>query len=166
MAEIDIFTDYYLNQIGTGVGSIYAGPAYQKGYGIGSFLGGLFRGVFPLLKKTTKAVGSELLKSGVGLLSDLTHENPEAAMKKRGKEMINNLSSRTSKHLFGSGYTYKGLFPPTRVQSTKKKQRRRKRKVVKKRKTAKKRVVRKKKPVKKRKRKAVRSKRTLQDIFA
>lgn len=163
MADIDLYTDYYLNQIGTGVGSIYAGPAYQKGYGIGSFLGGLFRGVYPLLKKTSKAVGSELLKSGVGFLTDLTRDDADVAIKKRGKEIIQNLSARTSDHLFGKGYAYKGLLPYTSAQSIKKTQRRKKRKVVKKkRKTAKKRVVRKKST----KRKTVRSKRGLQDIFA
>lgn len=169
MGEVDLYTDYYVNQIGTGIGSIYAGPAYQKGYGIGSFLGGLFRSVYPLLKKGTSAIGSELLKSGVGLLSDLTREDPDVALKKRGKEMIQNLSTRTSQHLFGSGYPYKGLLPRVRAQSTKKIQRRRKRKVVKKRKTVKRRVVRKRgrpKLAKKKKRKTVRSKRNLQDIFA
>lgn len=167
MGEVELYTDYYLNQIGTGIGGVYTGPAYQKGYGIGSFLGGLFRSVFPLLKKGTKAIGSELLKSGVGLLSDLTREDPDEALKKRGKEMIQNLSTRTSQHLFGSGYTYKGLMPRVRAQSTKKTQRRRKRNTVKKRKTVKRRVVRrrKKKAPKKKKRKTPRSKRALQDIF-
>lgn len=166
MADIDLYTDYYLNQIGTGVGSIYAGPAYQKGYGIGSFLGGLFRGVYPLIKKGSKAIGSELLKSGVGLLTDLTRDDAEVALKKRGKEIIQNLSARTSDHLFGKGYAYKGLLPYTSAQSIKKTQPRRKRKVVKKRKPAKKRVVRKKSTKNNNKRKTVRSKRGLQDIFA
>lgn len=84
MTDIDIYTEYYLNQFGTGIGGIYTGPAYQKGYGIGSFLGGLFRTVYPLLSKGTKAIGSEFLKSGVELLSDLTREDPNTALKKRG----------------------------------------------------------------------------------
>lgn len=166
MADIDLYTDYYLNQIGTGVGGIYAGPAYQKGYGIGSFLGGLFRTVYPLLKKSTKAVGSELLKTGVGLLTDLTREDPDVALKKRGKEIIQNLSARTSDHLFGKGYPYKGLLPYSSTQSIKKTQRRRKRKVVKKRKITKKRIVRKKAAKNKKIKKTTRTKRTLQDIFA
>lgn len=114
MTDIDIYTEYYLNQFGAGIGGIYTGPAYQKGYGIGSFLGGLFRTVYPLLSKGTKAIGSEFLKSGVGLLSDLTREDPNTALKKRGKEIIQNLSTRTSDHLFGKGYAYKGILPRTR----------------------------------------------------
>lgn len=163
MADVDLYTEYYLNQIGTGVGSIYTGPAYQKGYGVGSFLGGLFRAVYPLLAKSTKAIGSELFKSGVGLLTDLSSEDPDAAFKKRGKEIIQNLSSRTSNHLFGKGYAYKGLLPHGPTQSIKKIQRRKKRATGKrKKKNPKKRIVRK-KPAKKRRKP---TRRTVHDIFA
>lgn len=165
MADIDLYTDYYMNQIGTGIGSVYAGPAYQKGYGVGSFLGGLFRTVYPLLAKGTKAIGSEIFKSGVGLLSDLTREDPDEAFKKRGKEIIQNLSARTSSHLFGKGYAYKGLLPHNRTQSTRKIQRKKKRTTGRrKKKNTKKRFVRK-KVVKNKKRKK-KSRRSIHDIFA
>lgn len=44
-------TRYYMSQAGSGIGEIYSGPIYQKGYGLGSYLGGLFRGILPILKR-------------------------------------------------------------------------------------------------------------------
>lgn len=182
MTEVDLYTNYYLRQVGSGVSSIYSGPSYQRGYGIGSFLGGLFRAVYPLISKGTKAVGSELLKSGVGLLGDLMNEDPNAALKKRGKELVSNLGTRTSEHLFGKGYGYNGLLPRGCVQSTRRTRRRKTRvnSVVKKRKTIRrrKRATTRKKPVKRRRRakksrtarragvRRRRSKRVVHDIFA
>lgn len=81
-SEHDIYSEYYLNQAGSGFSNIYAGPSYQRGYGIGSFLGGLFRSVYPLLKKGTVALGSELLKTGASCLGDLSHsEDPQEVFK-------------------------------------------------------------------------------------
>lgn len=78
---------------------------YQKGHGIGSFLGGLFRCVFPLLKSGSSALGSELLKSGANIISDISkNEDVESTIKKRGKETINNLSKLMGDKMFGSGY--------------------------------------------------------------
>lgn len=104
-SEHDIYTEYYLNQAGSGFSNIYAGPAYQRGYGIGSFLGGLFRSVYPLLKKGTVALGSELLKTGASCIGDISRsEDPQEVFKKRGKEAVNNISRRAADHMFGSGY--------------------------------------------------------------
>lgn len=104
-SEHDVYTEYYLNQAGSGFSNIYAGPSYQRGYGIGSFLGGLFRTVYPLLKKGSMALGSELLKTGASCLGDISHsEDPNEVFKKRGKEVVNNLSRRAADHMFGSGY--------------------------------------------------------------
>ena len=44
------YFQYYSHQAGSGY-NVYGGAPYQEGYGIGSFLGGLFRSVFPLLKQ-------------------------------------------------------------------------------------------------------------------
>lgn len=102
---IDVYTDYYLKQAGSGYGGVYTSGLYQKGHGIGSFLGGLFRCVFPLLKKGSSALGSELLKSGVNIISDISKNEPvESTIKKRGKETINNLSKLVGDKMFGSGY--------------------------------------------------------------
>lgn len=101
----DVYTEYYLNQAGSGFGNVYASGIYQKGHGIGSFLGGLFRCVFPLLKSGSSAIGSEILKSGANIISDISKsDSPEIAFKKRGKEAINNLSSLMGEKMFGRGY--------------------------------------------------------------
>jgi hypothetical protein len=101
----DIYTDYYLNQAGTGFGSVYAGSVYQRGHGIGSFLGGLFRCVFPLLKSGTATVGSELLKTGANIVSDIARNGDiDTVIKRRGKETLDNLSRIAGEKMFGSGY--------------------------------------------------------------
>lgn len=159
-SEYDVYTEYYLNQAGSGFSNIYAGPAYQRGYGIGSFLGGLFRTVYPLLKKGTIAIGSELLKTGASCLGDISHnEDPQYVFKKRGKEVINNLSQRAADHMFGSGYKTP---PPTRKrrQSSKPRSGVKKAKVVQKKKNNKKQSTKTKPKTKKR------TKRDLLDIFS
>lgn len=113
----DVYTDYYLNQAGSGFGNVYASGVYQKGHGIGSFLGGLFRCVFPLLKSGSSAIGSEILKSGANIISDIgKSESPEVAFKKRGKEAINNLGNLMGEKMFGNGYKPAGSLK--RAQST------------------------------------------------
>lgn len=101
----DAYTAYYLNQAGSGFGGVYTSGLYQKGHGIGSFLGGLFRCVFPLLKSGTSALGREVLKSGANIISDITRNEPvDMVIKKRGKETINNLGRLMGDQMFGSGY--------------------------------------------------------------
>lgn len=96
---------YYLNQAGSGFGNVYTGCVYQKGHGIGSFLSGLFRCALPIIKSGSATVGSELLKTGVNIISDISkNELPETAIKKRGKETLNNLSRIAGEKMFGCGY--------------------------------------------------------------
>jgi hypothetical protein len=62
---------YYLNQAGRGgrggyggIGPIYTStPFVQRGHGIGSFLGKLFRYVKPYIWSTAKDIGRETLRS-------------------------------------------------------------------------------------------------------
>lgn len=101
----DIYTEYYLSQAGSGFGGVYSGPIYQKGHGIGSFLGGLFRTLLPLLKSGSSAVGKELLKSGANIISDITQsQDPQQVINRRGKEIINNLGRMFGEKMFGAGY--------------------------------------------------------------
>lgn len=157
-SEHDIYTEYYLNQAGSGFSNIYTGPAYQRGYGIGSFLGGLFRSVYPLLKKGSMALGSELLKSGASCLGDISRsEDAQEVFKKRGKEAVHNLSRRAADHMFGSGYK-NAVTGRKRPQSSKRSTGVKKRKVAPKKN---KKTPRKVKPKSKK-----RSKRDLLDIFS
>lgn len=159
--EHDLYTEYYLNQAGSGFSNIYAGPSYQRGYGIGSFLGGLFRTVYPLLKKGTVALGSELIKTGASCLGDISRsEDPQEVFKKRGKEAVNNLSRRAADQMFGSGYK-NAVGSRKRPQSSRATTSVKKRKVVTKNKKNKKQQQRKSKAKPKK-----RCKRDLLDIFS
>lgn len=100
--EHDLLFRYYLDQSGSGIGEFYSGPIYQRGYGIGSFLGGLFKSVVPILKRGGLAVGKEVLKNGANFLNDV-HNNVSSrtAMNNRAKETVDNL---TRKLMFGEGF--------------------------------------------------------------
>lgn len=67
-----VISQYYINQAGGGgSGHYYAGAAYQKGYGIGSWLGGLFRTILPVLRSGAAAVGKEAARAGSHVLADV-----------------------------------------------------------------------------------------------
>lgn len=78
-------TQYYLNQAGGGGnGHFYAGSSYQKGYGIGSWLGGLFRQILPILRSGATAVGKQAVLAGSNVLADLAAgENASVSAKRR-----------------------------------------------------------------------------------
>ena len=73
------YADYLDYQVGggvySGIGRVYVGAPYQKGSGIGSFLGGVFRYVLPFLKRGAAAVGKEALSTGMNIVSDVTERN-------------------------------------------------------------------------------------------
>jgi hypothetical protein len=62
----DIYRQYYLNQAGHGM-PVFQGSRGQRGHGIGSVLGGLFRSGLPLLKRA----GKQVLKSASNIISDM-----------------------------------------------------------------------------------------------
>lgn len=101
------YDDY---QLGQGQAKIYIGSPYQRGHGIGSFLGGLFRKILPLLQKGAKTVGKEAAKAGVNIINDMTsHQVPiKTAFKTRFAESANNLKRKAEekidKLMTGSGY--------------------------------------------------------------
>jgi hypothetical protein len=90
---MNLLVQYYLRQAGrvstrdpNGIGPVYASPLYlQRGHGIGSFLGGLFRLERPLHwsgaksqgKATVKALGREALRTGSRILSDIADKIPD-----------------------------------------------------------------------------------------
>lgn len=121
MAELEALTQYYIAQAGSG-NSFYSGPIYQRGRGpiqrgggVGSFLGGLFRRVLPILKKGTTAVGRELINSGSNFLNDIANNvNPRTAFKNRSKEAVANLGRKV---MYGEGYK---RAPATRKRHTSK----------------------------------------------
>lgn len=105
ISETDLYTTYYLNQAGSGYGGIYSGPVYQRGYGIGSFLGGLFRAVIPLLKKGSMIFGKECLKSGLDVINDIeNNEEVVDSLKRRGSELYRNVKKRAMDNMTGGRY--------------------------------------------------------------
>lgn len=108
----DPYLAYYKNQLGSGVSVVYKGAPHQRGHGIGSFLGGLFRSIAPLLKSGAKAVGQEALRSGINVLSDIAGTMPpNKAFGVRMKEFTTNLKRRADNKIDnvmkGSGYKRK-----------------------------------------------------------
>jgi hypothetical protein len=94
--------NYYVNQAGSGMGAIYSGPLYQKGYGIGSFLGGLFRSVLPMLKSRGLSIGKHLLKAGVDVLGDVQeNKSVKSSLIDRKAEIFQNMKNAV---LTGKGY--------------------------------------------------------------
>lgn len=126
------YEHYYSHQAGSGIGVIYKGTPYQRGHGIGSFLGGLFRSVLPLLSSGARVIGKEALNAGVGLLSDMISARPmEDSIKSRLKDASSNLKrkadSKIDRLMSGSGYITKrkrissfNPIPTALVKSTKK----------------------------------------------
>lgn len=172
MDDIEVYTNYYINQAGGNFNNFYSGPIYQRGNGIGSFLSGLFRVVMPLVKKGALAVGDEALKSGLNFVKDIaSHGDIRKSIKERGREAIMNMGNRTANHMLGSGlntgrYFVNKQLKPKR-QSVKKRKTIRKNKCSKKKKNIKQKKNNKKKNNKKKNNKKVkRSKSSVYDIFS
>jgi hypothetical protein len=50
---------------------VFVGIRYQRGHGLGSIFGGLFKAAMPLLKKGAKTLGREALKPGLNIAGDV-----------------------------------------------------------------------------------------------
>ncbi|KAK3929825.1 PURA Adenylosuccinate synthetase, chloroplastic [Frankliniella fusca] len=102
MTRHDHITEFYLHQAGGG--QYYAGSSYQKGHGIGSWLGGLFRTVLPLLKSGATAVGREAARAGAHVLADVASGDTFADSAKRHTgEAVQNLKRKAASAMNGSG---------------------------------------------------------------
>ena len=103
----DPYTQYYLRQAEGRYGGEYRGTT-QKGDGLGSFLGGLFRRVFPLFSSGAKAVGKEALTTGVNLLRDaISGKSMKESVRERVQQAGTNLTNKAARKMesmVGSGY--------------------------------------------------------------
>jgi len=94
-----LYQDYYLNQVGRGL-PVYRGYVGQRGGGLGSVLGGLFRSAVPLLKSGGKQLLKHGAKAGLKVLDDvMSGQSIASSAKKRAKESGLNLL----KQVVGSG---------------------------------------------------------------
>lgn len=113
------YEHYYSHQAGSGIGVIYKGAPYQRGHGIGSFLGGLFRSVLPLLSSGARVIGKEALNTGVGLLSDMVSSRPlEESVKSRLKEASSNLKRKADAKIDRIGMSGSGYITKRKHQSS------------------------------------------------
>lgn len=94
----DYYKTYYLNQTRGQYGGAlpaYHGVHFQKGYGVGSFLKGLFRSALPIFKSGAQAVGKRALATGLDLAKDYADgKDFKTALKSRGLEAANSLTSK------------------------------------------------------------------------
>lgn len=74
---MSMYLKYYDNQVGGGVTHQRQYITYnQRGNGVGGFLKGLYRTVYPILQRVARPVGEELWQAGVSVLDDvLTHKS-------------------------------------------------------------------------------------------
>lgn len=106
---VDDYTEYYLAQAqGGGVGGIYKNVRNQKGAGLGSWLAGVYRQLFPYLKSGVKALGGQALTTGVDLLRDAIQGKPlkdsvQTRITEAGTNLTNKAASKMAS-LVGRGY--------------------------------------------------------------
>jgi hypothetical protein len=85
------YQDYYIHQVGKGY-PVFARRRYQRGHGLGSNFGGLFKAAMPLLKKGAKTLGCEALKTGLNIAGDVVQgRNIKQTGKSRLKSTGQNL---------------------------------------------------------------------------
>ena len=85
------YHDYCIHQTGKGY-PVFVGRRYQRGHGLGSIFGGLFKAAMPLLKKGAKTLGREALKPGLNIAGDVVQgRNIKQAAKSRLKSTGQNL---------------------------------------------------------------------------
>lgn len=104
------------NAISSGISRIYVGSPYQRGHGIGKFLGGLFRKAIPLLARGGKAIGREALRTGLNVLGDVARAVPlKESIHRRVKETGGNLKRKVEEkfdaYMGGDGYKRRTLSP-------------------------------------------------------
>jgi len=108
------YDEYFDVQYGgsrqSGIERVYIGTPNQRGHGIGSFLGGLFRRVLPLLSKGVKAIGKEVVRSGMNVAHDVIQRDTpfKEAFNTRIKDSAANLKRKAEEKIDilmeGSGY--------------------------------------------------------------
>jgi len=70
-ASRDMYEDYYTNQSGHGM-PVFAGARYQRGHGLGSILGGLFRRIIiPFFRANGRTIASKAIKTGLEVADDV-----------------------------------------------------------------------------------------------
>ena len=78
----------------------FRGRRYQRGHGLGSVLGSLFKTILPAAKKVGKTVGKELLRTGAHVASDaLAGENVGQSLERHSRKSAAKLLDKGVKHI-------------------------------------------------------------------
>lgn len=187
----DYYSSYLDDQVGMGrrgyggISQVYIGAPNQRGHGIGSFLGGLFRRVLPFLKRGANALGKEMVRTGMNVASDVIHRDTpiKESLKTRIRESGNNLKRKAEEQIdtlmHGTGYmpgdfmltpqsinSHQSMHNVPAIKNRPKKESQKKRRPrTTPRKTKKKTAQRKKKPTSAKKNSRKKKLRTVSDIF-
>ena len=63
---------------------VFRGARLQRGYGIGSIFSGLFRSIFPVLKRVATVIGKKVLQTGTNIVNDVAAgQSPKESAKSR-----------------------------------------------------------------------------------
>ena len=96
----DSIEDYYGEQVGTGSLPVFQGAKVQRGHGLGNMLGSLMRTAMPLIKKGSKALGKQVLSTGINIANDLLQgENVKQSLKTRFREAGQNMMSQAADYV-------------------------------------------------------------------
>lgn len=105
------YEGYYRNQSGGGGSHFFQGTRYQRGYGLGGILKGLFRAAVPLVTKGAKTIGKQAARTGISIAGDaLSGENVKLASKRRLKEAGRTLTSKALRNI--------GVQPPKKKKKS------------------------------------------------
>lgn len=121
MSYYDPFYGEQVGGGGRGVRNVFIGTRGQRGHGIGSFLGGLFRRALPLISKGARAIGKEAVRAGMHILDDVSENNMsfKDSLRNRMAESGINLKRKATEkiHDLMEGRGYKGVVAKRRSQS-------------------------------------------------
>lgn len=102
---------YYDEQAGGGgVRNVFVGSSYQRGRGVGAFLGGLMRKILPYITSGAKAVGKEAVRAGINVLDDVTRggvgfrESVITRAQESKKNLKRKAAEKISEMMNGTGY--------------------------------------------------------------
>ena len=119
-----VYEDYCLNQCGHGM-LVFYDALMQRGHGLGSIFSGLFRSIFPMLKRVAPVIGKKALQTGIDIVSDEAagqslKESAKSRVSDALKEGISSLIPTENTQL-GSGFRRKRKHSKKSKTSRKKK---------------------------------------------
>jgi hypothetical protein len=86
-----------------GIGPIYSIPPFvQRGHGIGSIFGRLFRVVRPLISSGAKSLGRDALRTGAKIMTDIA-DNPQTCVRDAVSKNLSEAKQNLLQKLRGEG---------------------------------------------------------------